>query len=117
MPTQIQSLKAVILCQLLSNSFQPKYLDKNKRYCEVSGGAGSKGSRERDYSLFTFLKTLHFIYVRLLTHILKVQKYLYLSSLDNVSISTPLPLAGQMLLLMADLSLVQTLSYSFVSRQ
>jgi hypothetical protein len=39
-----------------------KYLDKNKRYCEVSGGAGSKGSRERGYSLFTFLKTVNFIY-------------------------------------------------------
>nr|MDJ0845247.1 hypothetical protein [Crocosphaera sp.] len=38
---------------------------------EVSGGAGSKGSRERDYSLFTFLKTLHFIYVRLLIYVFR----------------------------------------------
>ncbi len=49
---------------------QDKYLDKNKRYCEVSEGAGSKGSRERGYSLFTFLKTVNYIYVRLLSTVL-----------------------------------------------
>ncbi len=43
-----------------------KYLDKNKYYSEVSGGAGSKESRERGYGLFTFLKTVNCIYVRLL---------------------------------------------------